>query len=133
MPVFICSSKVDTALLQAVSQTNKVTLFLADEHVSESNENSGWLSTLGLMRLLKWMQGLLKLMSGSGSSLSEVAGVKRIAGCLWCRAGCQADSQSEHRLIGKGRVERSSEDLQNKLKNGRAEGVLIYRNDWVSL
>ena len=32
VPVFICSSKEDTALLQAVSQANRGTLFLADEH-----------------------------------------------------------------------------------------------------
>ena len=38
-------------------------------------------------------------------------------------------SQESHQLIGKGRVRLASADLEA----GKAEGVLIHRNDWVSL
>ena len=76
--------------------------------------------------------GAVEAMLHQGRSLL-VAGVKAIEGDFGVGQVVEVYSQSEHRLIGKGRVKLSSEDLQNKLKNGRAEGVLIHRNDWVSL
>ena len=131
VPVFICSSKEDTALLQAVSQANRGTLFLADEHAM--NQRKQWMAFYARTdATVEVDAGAVEAMLHQGRSLL-VAGVKAIEGDFGVGQVVEVYSQSEHRLIGKGRVKLSSEDLQNKLKNGRAEGVLIHRNDWVSL
>lgn len=60
-------------------------------------------------------------------------GVKALEGDFEVGQVVEVYSQADHRLIGKGRVKLSSKDLQDQLANGRAGGVLIHRNDWVSL
>ncbi|MFX3977127.1 glutamate 5-kinase, partial [Streptococcus suis] len=42
VPVFICSSKEDPALLQAVTQANRGTLFFADDHAR--NQRPQWMA-----------------------------------------------------------------------------------------
>lgn len=131
VPVFICSSKEDTALLQAVTQANRGTLFLADDHAM--NQRKQWMAFYARTdAAVEVDAGAVDAMLHQGRSLLAT-GVKALEGDFEVGQVVEVYSQADHRLIGKGRVKLSSKDLQDQLANGRAEGVLIHRNDWVSL
>ncbi|HEL1581245.1 TPA: glutamate 5-kinase [Streptococcus suis] len=131
VPVFICSSKEDTALLQAVTQANHGTLFLADDHAM--NQRKQWMAFYARTdAAVEVDAGAVDAMLHQGRSLLA-AGVRALEGDFEVGQVVEVYSQADHCLIGKGRVKLSSKDLQDQLANGRAEGVLIHRNDWVSL
>lgn len=131
VPVFICSSKEDTALLQAVQQKNRGTLFLADNHAM--NQRKQWMAFYARTNsLVEIDSGAEKAMLEQGRSLLA-AGVSLIQGKFKVGSVVEVYSQQNHRLIGKGRVKLSSKELQQMLDTGQAEGVFIHRNDWVTL
>lgn len=131
VPVFICSSKEDTALLQAVHQTNRGTLFLADPHAM--NQRKQWMAFYARTdAAVEVDEGAVEAMLHQGRSLL-VAGVKVIEGEFETGHIVEVYSQTEKRVIGKGRVKLSSQELKDRLASDKAEGVLIHRNDWVSL
>lgn len=72
--------------------------------------------------------GATKALLQEGRSLLA-AGVAQVEGEFEAGQVVEVYSQESHQLIGKGRVRLASADL----KAGKAEGVLIHRNDWVSL
>lgn len=131
VPVFICSSKEDTALLQAVHQKNKGTLFLADPHAM--NQRKQWMAFYARTdALVEIDAGAENAMLEQGKSLLA-AGIKMIEGDFEVGNIIAVYSQKSHRLIGKGRVKISSVDLRDMVDNQHAEGVFIHRNDWVTL
>ena len=131
VPVFICSSKEDTALLQAVDQSNKGTLFLAVDHAM--NQRKQWMAFYARTdAAVEVDQGAVDAMLHQGRSLL-LAGVRAIEGEFEAGQVVEVYSQQGHTLIGKGRVKLSSKELQDRLKSDKAEGLLIHRNDWVSL
>ena len=131
VPVFICSSKEDTALLQAVDQSNKGTLFLAVDHAM--NQRKQWMAFYARTdAAVEVDQGAVDAMLHQGRSLL-LAGVRAIEGEFEAGQVVEVYSQQGHALIGKGRVKLSSKELQDRLKSDKAEGLLIHRNDWVSL
>ncbi|MGT2715806.1 glutamate 5-kinase [Streptococcus respiraculi] len=131
VPVFICSSKEDTALLQAVTQANKGTLFLADRQAM--NQRKQWLAFYARTEAsVEIDRGAAEAMLRKGRSLL-VAGIKAIEGKFQSGDIVSVYSQETHRIIGKGRVKLSSEELEQKLSTEKAEGIFIHRNDWVSL
>ncbi len=131
VPVFICSSKDDTALLQAVHQSNKGTLFLADRQVM--NQRKQWMAFYARTEAsVEVDKGAARAMTSQGRSLL-VAGIKDLEGTFQAGDIVSVYSQEEHRIIGKGRVKLSSEDLQQQLATEKAAGIFIHRNDWVSL
>lgn len=131
VPVFICSSKEDTALLQAVEQSNRGTLFLADPHAM--NQRKQWMAFYARTDALVEIDGgATKAMLEQGKSLLA-AGIRSIEGEFGAGSIVEVYHQEEHRLIGKGRVKLSSKELQTMLDSNQAEGIFIHRNDWVSL
>ena len=131
VPVFICSSKEDTALLQAVDQSNRGTLFLADDHAM--NQRKQWMAFYARTdSSVEIDEGAEKAMLEQGRSLLA-AGIKLIEGDFEAGSIVSVYSQKDHRLIGKGRVKMSSANLQAMCDAGQPEGIFIHRNDWVSL
>lgn len=131
VPVFICSSKEDTALLQAVEQENKGTLFLADRQAMTQKKQ--WLAFYARTdALVEIDAGAEEAMLQKGRSLL-LAGIKGVEGRFDAGDIVSVFSQSTQRVIGKGRVKISSEELAQTLANEKAEGIFIHRNDWVSL
>lgn len=131
VPVFICSSKEDTALLEAVTQSNKGTHFLADRQAM--NQRKQWLAFYARTEAsVEIDQGAAEAMLKKGRSLL-VAGIKAIEGAFQTGDIVSVYDQETHRIIGKGRVKLSSEELEKKLITEKAEGIFIHRNDWVSL
>lgn len=131
VPVFICSSKEDTALLQSISQSNRGTLFLADGHAM--NQRKQWMAFYARTdSLVEIDSGAEKALLNQGKSLLA-AGVRFIEGDFDAGSIIEVYSQKNHRLIGKGRVRLSSKTVQTMLETGEAQGIFIHRNDWVSL
>lgn len=127
VPVFICSSKEDTALLQAVTQANRGTYFLPQDQAM--NQRKQWMAFYARVdALVEVDAGATKALLQEGRSLLA-AGVAQVEGEFEAGQVVEVYSQESHQLIGKGRVRLASADLEA----GRAEGVLIHRNDWVSL
>lgn len=127
VPVFICSSKEDTALLQAMTQANRGTYFLPQDHAM--NQRKQWMAFYARVdALVEVDAGATKALLQEGRSLLA-AGVAQVEGEFEAGQVVEVYSQESHQLIGKGRVRLASADLEA----GRAEGVLIHRNDWVSL
>lgn len=131
VPVFICSSKEDTALLQAVQQTNKGTFFHADRQAL--NQRKQWLAFYARIGArIAVDAGAAVAMLQQGSSLL-LAGVTAIDGEFEVGDIVEVYSQVDQRVIGKGRVRLSSNQIQAHLLAEKMEGLLIHRNDWVSL
>lgn len=131
VPVFICSSQADTALLQAVNQSNRGTFFLPDSHAM--NQRKQWMAFYARTdAALEVDEGAVTAMLHQGRSLLQ-AGVCAIEGEFESGQIVAVYSHTDHRLIGKGRVRLSSQELAERLASQQAEGVLIHRNDWVSM
>lgn len=131
VPVYICSSKEDTALLQAVDQENKGTLFLADDH--SLNQRQQWLAFYARTDAsVEVDEGAVRAMVQEGRSLL-VAGIQSLEGEFEVGEIVAVYSQKSHQLIGKGRVKLSSEELTQRLQSGQMEGLFIHRNDWVTV
>lgn len=127
VPVFICSSLVDNALVQAVNQTNKGTLFLADEHAMTQRKQ--WLAFYARTEAsITIDKGASDAMLHHGSSLL-VAGITGIHGDFEIGDIIAVYNQDGTQAIGKGKVRLSSHDLST----GQYTGVFIHRNDWVTL
>lgn len=131
VPVFICSSKEDTALLQAVNQDNKGTLFLADSRAM--NQKKQWMAFYARTDAsVEVDAGATAAMLEKGRSLLT-AGIKAVEGEFEVGQIVEVYSQRDQRIIGKGRVKCSSLELQQRLSSEKPEGIFIHRNDWVSL
>ncbi len=131
VPVFITSSKEDTALLQAVSQSSRGTLFTADDH--SFNQRKQWMAFYARTDASVTIDaGAEKAMLEQGKSLL-LAGITQMEGDFEAGAIIEVYSQTDHRLIGKGRVKLSSQDLATFLDTDHPEGIFIHRNDWVTL
>lgn len=131
VPVFICSSKEDTALLEAVTQENRGTYFLENSHAM--NQRKQWMAFYARVdALVEVDPGAVEALLHRGRSLLA-AGVVQVEGDFEVGQVVEVYSHESHQLIGKGRVRLSSEDLEQALQEGKAEGLLIHRNDWVTL
>ncbi|MDQ0222710.1 glutamate 5-kinase [Streptococcus moroccensis] len=131
VPVYICSSASETALIDAVTQSNKGTLFHADTH--KLNQRKQWLAFYARTDAAVYLdEGASLAMTEHGRSLL-VSGVKAMEGEFNEGDIVSVFSQKDQSLIGKGRVKLSSTDLKNKMTQLNPEGIFIHRNDWVSL
>ncbi|MGT2910621.1 glutamate 5-kinase [Streptococcus cameli] len=131
VPVYICSSEKDTALLEAVEQTNKGTLFLAD--AKSMKQRQQWMAFYA--RVDAWVEidaGAEEAILHQGKSLLS-AGIRALEGEFEAGSIVEVYSQTQHRLIGKGRVRLSSRELEERMANNQTGGMFIHRNDWVSL
>lgn len=132
VPVYICSSKSDTALLQAVSQSNRGTLFLADEDGMSQREQ--WMAFYARTdAYVEIDKGAQKAMQDDEGNSLLAAGIKKITGHFEVGDIIEVYDQEHSELLGKGRVKMSSQELHNLMVQGHAKGVFIHRNDWVAL
>ncbi|MET3557613.1 glutamate 5-kinase [Streptococcus rupicaprae] len=131
VPVYICSSQSETALLDAVQRKNRGTLFHADRQ--KLNQRKQWLAFYARTEGAVYLdEGATRAMTDLGRSLL-VSGVKAIDGAFQAGDIVSVFRQEDQSLIGKGRVKISSDQLRLKMTQLTPEGILIHRNDWVSL
>lgn len=127
VPVYICSSLLDNALINAVNQTNKGTFFLADVHAM--NQRKQWLAFYARTDASVTIDdGASQAMLHQGGSLL-VAGITGVHGDFEAGDIVAVYDKNGTQAIGKGKVRLSSHDLST----GQYTGVFIHRNDWVTL
>lgn len=131
VPVYICSSASPRAMIEAVSQTNQGTYFHAlPQNLSQRKQ---WLAFYARTEAAVYLdQGAQQAMQEEGRSLL-VSGVKALEGDFQAGDIVSVYGRTGQELIGKGRVKLSAQDLKEKMTQLSPEGVLIHRNDWVSL
>lgn len=131
VPVFICSSEKDTALLEAINQDNKGTLFKANE--SMLSQRKQWMTFYARAQTsIEVDDGAAKAMVQSGSSLLA-AGITQVNGDFEANDVIEVYRSSDKTLIGKGRARLNSQDLEELLESDKPNGIVIHRNDWVTL
>ncbi|MGT2756831.1 glutamate 5-kinase [Streptococcus ovuberis] len=131
VPVYICSSQSETALLEAVQGENRGTLFHADRQ--KLNQRKQWLAFYARTEGAVYLdEGATRAMTDLGRSLL-VSGIKAIDGSFQAGDIVSVFSQEDQVLIGKGRAKLSSDQLRLRMTQLNPEGILIHRNDWVSL
>lgn len=128
VPVFICKADTDTALLQAATQTNKGTLFAPDSEALSQKKH--WMAFYARVDagVIVDAGAAHALLHAHGSLLT--AGVVAQDGSFEAGDIISVYTDTPRTLIGKGRVRCASSDLRSDTP---LEGVLIHRNDWVSL
>lgn len=127
VPVYICSSVLENALINAVTQTNKGTLFLADVHAMTQRKQ--WLAFYARTDASVTIDdGASHAMLHQGSSLLA-AGITGVHGDFEVGDIIAVYDKDGTQAIGKGKVRLSSHDLST----GQSTGVFIHRNDWVTL
>ena len=131
VPVFICSSQSDTALIQALNQDIKGTLFKAKaENLSQRKQ---WMTFYAKAQTsINIDDGASLAMKEEGSSLLA-AGVKEVKGQFKVGDVIEVYRASDHHLIGRGRARMTAGDLRQLLQSSKPKGIVIHRNDWVTL
>lgn len=131
VPVFICSSEKDTALIEAVNQDNKGTLFQSDE--TSLNQREQWMAFYAKVHnSVEIDEGASIAMREGGGSLLA-AGVTKINGDFNEEDIIEVYSSTDHQLVGKGRTRMNSEQLSDIIYSEKPMGIVIHRNDWVTL
>lgn len=131
VPVYICSSKSPEALLDAVHQDNQGTYFHAG--AQSLNQRKQWLAFYARADASVYIDpGAQKAMQQQGRSLL-ISGIKAVEGDFQAGDIVSVYTQESQELIGKGQVKLSAQALREKMTQLSREGVLIHRNDWVSL
>lgn len=131
VPVFICSSKGDTSLLQAINQENKGTLFKAN--VSSLSQRKQWMTFYAKAQTsIEVDDGASRAMVKEGSSLLAV-GITAVNGTFNQNDVIEVYRASDQTLIGKGRARLDSDELLSLLETDKPRGIVIHRNDWVTL
>lgn len=131
VPVFICSSEKDTALIDAISQDNKGTLFKPD--TTNLNQRKQWMAFYAKARnSIEIDDGASLAMREEGSSLLA-AGVAKVNGSFNEEDIIEVYRSSDHQLIGKGRARINSEQLDEIIHSNKPQGIVIHRDNWVTL
>lgn len=130
-PVFICSSKNPNAIVEAATQQNKGTLFVANEDTMAQKKQ--WLSfyarTKGSIHI---DAGAEHAMIHTGSSLL-LTGITEVHGHFNAQDIISVYSLDGQHLIGKGRTRLSHDEITKELTNKGDNDIIIHRDDWVTI
>ena len=123
VPVYICSSLKTDALLEAAEETKDGSLFLAQEK--------------GLKTQKQWLaicvdQGAADALRNKGKSLL-VSGLVSVSGNFAYQDTVTVYEEGSGAILGKGRVRFGKSALKDMLKSNKPKGIVIQRDDWISL
>ena len=131
VPVYICSSLKDDALLEAVNWQVDGTLFLAEEKGLKTQKQ--WLAFYAKSEGAVWIDsGATKALLDNGKSLL-VSGVTKSSGAFSYHDIISVYDEKTNQLIGKGRTQLGKAALDDLLKASKPKGVLVHRDDWISI
>ncbi|MGT2846669.1 glutamate 5-kinase [Streptococcus massiliensis] len=131
VPVYICSSKKEQALLEAAENQQNGTFFLAQAQMMKSQKQ--WLA------FYAFSQGVIFVDKGASQALTQerksllVSGIVRMSGNFSYRDTVTVYDQVSGRVLGKGKVRLGQAALEDLLKSNKPRGTVIHRNDWISL
>lgn len=94
--------------------------------------NNGLPSMLRVKVLFGLIKGLRKALSQHGKSLL-LSGIVEAEGAFSYGDIVTVFDKESGKSLGKGRVQFGASALEDMLRSQKAKGVLIYRDDWISI
>ena len=131
VPVYICSSLKTDALLEAVEETKDGSLFLAQQKGLKTQKQ--WLAFYAKSQGEIYVdQGAADALRNKGKSLL-VSGLVSVLGSFAYQDTVTVYEDGSGAILGKGRVRFGKSALKDMLKSNKPKGVVIHRDDWISL
>ena len=130
VPVYICSSLKEQALIEAVHQTVDGTYFTAQEKVMKTHKQ--WLA------LYAKSKGKLVVDTGAKQALQEegksllISGVKAVEGEFY-ESEIVTVVDEHYQVIGKGQTRLSKYAIAQQLSKNNRKGIVIHRDDWMTI
>ncbi|KTF20761.1 glutamate 5-kinase [Streptococcus gordonii] len=131
VPVYICSSLKTDALLEAAEKTKDGSLFLAQEKGLKTQKQ--WLAFYAKSQGEIYVdKGAADALRNKGKSLL-VSGLVSVSGSFTYQDTVTVYEEGSRVILGKGRVRFGKSALKDMLKSNKPKGVVIHRDDWISL
>ena len=131
VPVYICSSLKSDALLEAAEETKDGSLFSAQEKGLKTQKQ--WLAFYAKSQGEIYVdQGAADALRNNGKSLL-VSGLVSVSGSFAYQDTVTVYEEGSGAILGKGRVRFGKSALKDMLKSNKPKGVVIHRDDWISL
>ena len=131
VPVYICSSMKSDALIEAAEETKDGSFFVAQEKGLRTQKQ--WLAFYAQSQGTIWVDGgAAEALSKNGKSLL-LSGVVEVEGDFSYHDIVTVADKETGQSLGKGRVQFGVSALEDMLRSQKAKGVLIHRDDWISI
>ena len=131
VPVYICSSLKDNALMEAASQTKDGTFFSAQDKGLKNQKQ--WLAFYAKSQGAIYVdQGAAQALRHDGKSLLA-SGIVRLEGEFSYQDTVTVYEEGSGAILGKGRVHFGKSALKDLLRSSKPKGVVIHRDDWISI
>ena len=131
VPVYICSSLKSDALIEAAEETRDGSFFVAQEKGLRTQKQ--WLAFYAQSQGTIWVDGgAAEALSKNGKSLL-LSGVVEVEGNFSYHDIVTVADKETGQSLGKGRVQFGVSALEDMLRSQKAKGVLIHRDDWISI
>ena len=131
VPVYICSSLKSDALIEAAEETKDGSYFVAQEKGLRTQKQ--WLAFYAQSQGTIWVDGgAAEALSKNGKSLL-LSGVVEVEGNFSYHDIVTVADKETDQSLGKGRVQFGVSALEDMLRSQKAKGVLIHRDDWISI
>lgn len=131
VPVYICSSLKENALIEAARTQTDGSFFVAQNKGLKTQKQ--WLAFYAKSKGTIWVDaGAAKALSENGKSLL-LSGVIGVEGRFSYHDIVTVCDEKTRQSLGKGRVQFGYSAVLDMLKSQKAKGVLIHRDDWISI
>lgn len=131
VPVYICSSLKEGPLLEAAEKQADGTFFKAQDKNMKTQKQ--WLAFYAASSGSIWVdKGAAQALKDEGRSLL-VSGIARLEGNFSYHDIVSVYDEATGQLLGKGRVLFGQSALKDLLKANKPKGVVIHRDEWISL
>lgn len=131
VPVYICSSLKENALIEAARTQTDGSFFVAQNKGLKTQKQ--WLAFYAKSKGTIWVDaGAAKALSENGKSLL-LSGVIGVEGRFSYHDIVTVCDEKTRQSLGKGRVQFGYSAILDMLKSQKAKGVLIHRDDWISI
>ncbi|WP_297663374.1 glutamate 5-kinase [uncultured Streptococcus sp.] len=131
VPVYICSSLKSNALLEAASQTRDGSFFSAQDKGLKTQKQ--WLAFYAKSQGAIYVdQGAAQALRYDGKSLLA-SGIVSLEGHFSYQDTVTVYEEETGAILGKGRVRFGKPALKDMLRSNKPKGVVIHRDDWISI
>ena len=131
VPVYICSSLKADAMIEAAEETKDGSYFVAQEKGLRTQKQ--WLAFYAQSQGSIWVdKGAAEALSQYGKSLL-LSGIVEAEGAFSYGDIVTVFDKESGKSLGKGCVQFGASALEDMLRSQKAKGVLIHRDDWISI
>ena len=131
VPVYICSSLKEDALLEASEKTQDGSYFTAQDKFLRNQKQ--WLAFYAPSQGSVWLdQGAVKAVKEEGKSIL-VSGVVKVEGAFSFSDIITVHDAETGQVIGKGRTRLGAAAIKDLLHGQKPKGIVIHRDDWITI